>query len=299
MRITQDNYYYFVLDYLDGNLNNDQENRLKAFLYAHPNLEEEFCGLSDMFLSPPDISFENKSMLKKPPDYPVRKYVAENHPVCRDISQPTELENTRRMSVYRNFSRFFSGAAAIFIFLFLGEAVFNHLPTRQSKISGVYSGFGMQSFSLLNEIPAMSFIPAVAKEEKTDWQYQPPEKQKSIREEEYQPADNQQKINFPHFFPVDIYSSRKEHVEWEQGSMNVREYIACFNNDKHLQTILDQYEIMQDVTREPAEKNAEHEFSGNIKMEKNPFIQPVYNKYGKKKAIAINTSRISLFQKLY
>ena len=45
MRIDRSNYEIWFIDWLDGNLNSNQVEKLKLFLNENPDLEEELAGL--------------------------------------------------------------------------------------------------------------------------------------------------------------------------------------------------------------------------------------------------------------
>ncbi|HOP03238.1 MAG TPA: hypothetical protein PL017_01015 [Tenuifilaceae bacterium] len=63
--ITRENYEVFIIDYLDGNLNPGLAEELHRFLQLNPDLAEEFEGLSSVSLTPKNIEFEGKELLKK------------------------------------------------------------------------------------------------------------------------------------------------------------------------------------------------------------------------------------------
>jgi hypothetical protein len=68
MRPDRTNYEIWLIDYLDGNLNEEQEGQLLSFLDENPDIKNEFEGLSAVHLSHPDLSFVNKNSLKRSAD---------------------------------------------------------------------------------------------------------------------------------------------------------------------------------------------------------------------------------------
>ncbi len=60
-----DNYEAFSLDYLEGNLTEEQKRELFLFLEQHPGLRENLEEYEEVRLHPGDISFQGKSRLKK------------------------------------------------------------------------------------------------------------------------------------------------------------------------------------------------------------------------------------------
>jgi hypothetical protein len=67
MQIDRSNYEIWIIDWLDGNLNSSQVEQLNFFLDQNRDLREEFNDLTKSKLLPPDISFQNKKILKKTP----------------------------------------------------------------------------------------------------------------------------------------------------------------------------------------------------------------------------------------
>jgi len=67
MKIDRSNYEIWLIDYLDGNLSDQQMDQLNLFLTENPDLKEEFNELADSRLVPSDRSFPNKERLKKSP----------------------------------------------------------------------------------------------------------------------------------------------------------------------------------------------------------------------------------------
>ena len=65
MKPDRTNYEIWLIDYLDGNLNGEQEGQLLSFLDENPDIKNEFEGLSAVHLSHPDLSFVNKNSLKR------------------------------------------------------------------------------------------------------------------------------------------------------------------------------------------------------------------------------------------
>ncbi|GAB4291976.1 MAG: hypothetical protein Kow0068_17240 [Marinilabiliales bacterium] len=68
MKIDLTNYEEFLLDYLDGNLDENQEYMLLAFLANHPEIEEEFLELKENYITlntEANLFYQNKDNLKK------------------------------------------------------------------------------------------------------------------------------------------------------------------------------------------------------------------------------------------
>ncbi|GAB4296832.1 MAG: hypothetical protein Kow0068_21190 [Marinilabiliales bacterium] len=68
MKIDLTNYEEFLLDYLDGNLDKNQEYMLLAFLANHPEIEEEFLELKENYVTlntEANLFYQNKDNLKK------------------------------------------------------------------------------------------------------------------------------------------------------------------------------------------------------------------------------------------
>jgi hypothetical protein len=63
--LTRNNYEIWFLDYLDGQLNNEQLEMLLDFLESNPDLKEELQGVSGATLHAGTESFENKALLNK------------------------------------------------------------------------------------------------------------------------------------------------------------------------------------------------------------------------------------------
>jgi len=62
------NYEIWLVDYLDGNLDSEQEKLVLAFLEANPDIKEEYEGLSGIMPSPSEQYFVNRNSLKKSAD---------------------------------------------------------------------------------------------------------------------------------------------------------------------------------------------------------------------------------------
>ncbi len=67
MEINRSNYEIWIIDWMDGNLNPQQEVILRRFLSENPDLREEFTDLSSFFIEPIKMPFNNKEQLKKSP----------------------------------------------------------------------------------------------------------------------------------------------------------------------------------------------------------------------------------------
>ena len=65
MQINRSNYEIWFIDWLDGNLNNIQVEKLIQFLKENPDLKEEFDELSSVRLKPTEKTLPNKNHLKK------------------------------------------------------------------------------------------------------------------------------------------------------------------------------------------------------------------------------------------
>jgi hypothetical protein len=65
MQIDKSNYEIWLIDWLDGNLNDIQTEQLELFLKDNPDLKEEFEELATFRLNSPEISFQYKNQLKK------------------------------------------------------------------------------------------------------------------------------------------------------------------------------------------------------------------------------------------
>jgi hypothetical protein len=65
MQIDRSNYEIWLIDWLDGNLNNSQIEQLEIFLKENPGLKEEFEELTTFRLNSPKMLFQHKNQLKK------------------------------------------------------------------------------------------------------------------------------------------------------------------------------------------------------------------------------------------
>ena len=65
MKIDRSNYEIWIIDWLDGNLNEDQIARLQFFLNMNPDLKAEYDELNLVSLNPANQSFPHKNDLKK------------------------------------------------------------------------------------------------------------------------------------------------------------------------------------------------------------------------------------------
>lgn len=65
MLIDRTNYELWLVDWLDGNLNEDQANQIQQFLSGNPDIREEFAELQNIRLNPPSHSYTQKNHLKK------------------------------------------------------------------------------------------------------------------------------------------------------------------------------------------------------------------------------------------
>lgn len=65
MQIDRSNYEIWIIDWLDGNLNNSQVEQIKLFLNKNPDLMDEIEDLANISIKPSYKSFQNKGLLKK------------------------------------------------------------------------------------------------------------------------------------------------------------------------------------------------------------------------------------------
>lgn len=64
--ITIDNYMSVVVDWMDGLLNKEEEDALRAFLVLHPDIAVDIDGLNEIVIPDDILPFEGKNRLKKP-----------------------------------------------------------------------------------------------------------------------------------------------------------------------------------------------------------------------------------------
>ncbi len=64
-RINIKNYEEFFIDYLDGNLSDDELVALENFLLQYPQLREELEGMENAFIKPEEIRYKEKDNLKQ------------------------------------------------------------------------------------------------------------------------------------------------------------------------------------------------------------------------------------------
>jgi hypothetical protein len=67
MKPDRSNYEIWLIDWLDGNLSEDQIGQLQEFLDKNPDLREEAASLSISHLSPDDKPFPEKNLLRRTP----------------------------------------------------------------------------------------------------------------------------------------------------------------------------------------------------------------------------------------
>ena len=65
MIFNRENYELFVLDFLDGKLSPEDSELFARFLNDHPDILEEVMYIEQIRLSPGDISYPDKDLLKK------------------------------------------------------------------------------------------------------------------------------------------------------------------------------------------------------------------------------------------
>jgi hypothetical protein len=96
MQIDRSNYEIWIIDWLDGNLNNRQVQQLKLFLDQNHDLRDEFNDLTPVKLLSPFSSFKYKEHLKKSPldlsQYQFEFLCAAYLENDLTISEQTELE---------------------------------------------------------------------------------------------------------------------------------------------------------------------------------------------------------------
>jgi hypothetical protein len=68
MKPDRTNYEIWLVDYLDGNLDGEQVRQLLSFLEENPDIREEFDGLSVIPLHFEEVSFRNRTSLKRSAD---------------------------------------------------------------------------------------------------------------------------------------------------------------------------------------------------------------------------------------
>lgn len=67
MIITQENFEYYAIDYLDGNLDAKLQQKMEAYLEQHPEVKEEMAEMRAIVLLPDEhIQFQHKNELLKP-----------------------------------------------------------------------------------------------------------------------------------------------------------------------------------------------------------------------------------------
>jgi len=65
MQIDRSNYEIWIIDWLDGNLDNNQVRQLREFLDENPDIRDEFEDTETINIKPFSNSYNNKSLLKK------------------------------------------------------------------------------------------------------------------------------------------------------------------------------------------------------------------------------------------
>jgi hypothetical protein len=65
MKPDRTSYEIWLVDYLDGNLDSEQEGLLMSFIEENPDIKEEFEGLSGIVLPHTEVSFGNKNSLRR------------------------------------------------------------------------------------------------------------------------------------------------------------------------------------------------------------------------------------------
>lgn len=63
-RISRENIEEYILDYLEGNLDRELEEEIKAFLFLNPDIEESIHGLDSTYLVSENIEYPSKANLK-------------------------------------------------------------------------------------------------------------------------------------------------------------------------------------------------------------------------------------------
>jgi len=111
-KITRNNYEAFMLDYLEGNLSDDQEQQMMDFLKVHPDLEQDMRELEQLYLVPPEATYSGKQQLKKSLTLPDEGYThfdelclsrLEGEMTTAQSATFDELtgKDTRKRSIYR------------------------------------------------------------------------------------------------------------------------------------------------------------------------------------------------------
>jgi hypothetical protein len=67
MNIDKSNYEIWLIDWLDGNLSNQQVDQVRIFLDQNPDLREEFNDSASLLTDSPDLSYRHKQNLRKSP----------------------------------------------------------------------------------------------------------------------------------------------------------------------------------------------------------------------------------------
>lgn len=99
--ITRENYEIYVIDYLDGSLSPSLESEFKAFLLAHPELEEELEELKQVKLTPPPVTYPHKDLLKKTEEQECPDYYA-----IAMAENVLSAEEQRQVGPYRSDKKF-------------------------------------------------------------------------------------------------------------------------------------------------------------------------------------------------
>lgn len=67
MKIDRTNYEMWLIDYLDGNLSNDQLLVLRKFLEENPDIDQELNSFEEVRTTPDNKKYPNRNLLKKSP----------------------------------------------------------------------------------------------------------------------------------------------------------------------------------------------------------------------------------------
>ncbi len=92
MKINKENYGRFIVDYYDGQLSSEEEQRLLLFLDRHPALKEEFENFEGAPMLPDEpLVFSEKQTLQKPEVVAFGEINEDNYPEYFVLSMDNEL----------------------------------------------------------------------------------------------------------------------------------------------------------------------------------------------------------------
>ena len=105
MKVNRENWNALAIDYYDGNLSEEQEQMLFAFLEEHPLLKMEFETYEEVVLKPEAILFPNGQLLKKPEIIPVGSIHEDNFQHFMVLYLDDELTRTERENLEKFFKK--------------------------------------------------------------------------------------------------------------------------------------------------------------------------------------------------